>query len=187
MSRGHVSRCDLNSGDALLMLASIWLSRVDSALIHERVAPRFATRLATRPVISLPLVLLLWSTEIPDFRILLFLSLSSNSIINIHFIVCSKNIAKYFRCNAKSCIFNLFTLDDARNDSLIIIVVVIFLVRSTWNDISDFFYHERISWKIYRRLINTHQFHQKSFHNLGKKNLTSLESLFLQLFARISM
>lgn len=57
MSRGHVSRCDLK--DALLMLASIWLSRVDSALIHERVAPRFATRLATRPVISLPLVLLL--------------------------------------------------------------------------------------------------------------------------------
>lgn len=41
------------------MLASIWLSRVDSALILERVAPRFATRLATRPVISLPLVLLL--------------------------------------------------------------------------------------------------------------------------------
>lgn len=59
MSREHVSRCDLNSGDALLMLASIWLSRVDSALILERVAPRFATRLATRPVISLPLVLLL--------------------------------------------------------------------------------------------------------------------------------
>lgn len=174
MSRGHVSRCDLNSGDALLMLASIWLSRVDSALIHERVAPRFATRLATRPVISLLLVLLLWSTEIPDFRILLFLSLSSNSIINIHFIVCSKNIAKYCRCNAKSCIFNLFTLDDARNNSLIIIVVVTF--RSTWNDISDlvsFFYHEIIPPEIVPQF--------------RKKNLTSLESLFLQLFARISM
>lgn len=36
MSRGHVSRRDSNSGDALL--ASIWPSRVDSALIHERVA-----------------------------------------------------------------------------------------------------------------------------------------------------
>lgn len=64
-----MSRCDLNSGDALLMLASIWPSRADSALIHERVAPRFATR----PVISLPLVLLV-QNEILDFRILLFLS-----------------------------------------------------------------------------------------------------------------